>query len=257
MGLNDDNIPSLIDLINSNSVLRNLSVGVSNAEQINNVCSKTACFSIFKALESNTNLISVNFSNNFFPAHNETANAIAKMLKTNKKLKSLWLLNLFTTKDNKAVPIILSALAENQTLTTLNLNSNSTYLTFPLIYQLRKNTSLTELYLSIDPNNYGENFWATRPCYENKTPKKVLLALEQILERNINRKISSLYQNLLLVNSLGLPNELNHHIFPFMLLTFQLGEFSKISEKSLSKNRDYFNPPVVEVTWSNRFGQPS
>ncbi|MBA2711319.1 MAG: hypothetical protein H0U57_12100, partial [Tatlockia sp.] len=57
---------------------------------------------------------------------------------------------------------------------------------------IEENTSLTDLYLSINPNNYGENFWATRPCYENKTPKKVLLALEQILERNINRKISSL-----------------------------------------------------------------
>ncbi|MBA2709207.1 MAG: hypothetical protein H0U57_01245 [Tatlockia sp.] len=235
MGLNDVTIPSLIDLINSNRKLRHISVGVSTVKYLNNVCSKTACFSIFKALESNRNLISVNFSNNSFPAHDETANAIAKMLKTNKSLKSLDLSKCFSP-TGTAVQIILSALDENQTLTRLNLADNCSYLTMPVIDQLRKNFSLTNLNLSSYSNS--PHFWGSHISDfgdTNKIPHKLSLGIEQILERNIKRKISFLYQNLLLLTIFDLPNEVNKYIFILMLLTCEYGLFSKISENRYPK----------------------
>ncbi len=248
MGLNDDTIPSLVDVINSNRALRYISVGVLKVTQVKYACSKTACFSLFNALRSNRNLISVNFCRNFFPASDETANAIAKMLKTNKTLKSLNLSNCFSTINNKAVQIILSALAENQTLTKLNLYGNYSYLTMPVISQLKKNFSLTCLDLSDFSHNYRDYSWGSRLSNgsNNKVPETLSLGIEQILERNINRKISFLYQNLLLLTSFGLPQELKNYIFILMLLTFEYGLVSKISEKSLFENKDYINPPVVE-----------
>ncbi|MBA3536249.1 MAG: hypothetical protein H0T84_06545 [Tatlockia sp.] len=249
MGLNDETIPSFVALINSNRVLRHISVGVSTVEEVFNECSMTACISIFKALENNTNLIDVDFSNNFFPTHDETANAIAKMLKTNKTLKSLKLSNLFSTIENRAVQIILSALAENQTLTSLNLDTNNSYLTLSVINQLRKNFSLTHLHL-LNYKNQKAPFCNFRDTiafyYENDISKTVSLGIEHIIERNIDLKISSLYQKYLLLSNTEFPDDLYRYIFKLALAKIGINKLTKFSERPYFLERNYLNPPSVE-----------
>ncbi|MBA2711919.1 MAG: hypothetical protein H0U57_15180 [Tatlockia sp.] len=247
MGLNDVTIPSYVALINSNSVLTNISVGVFNGELFTE-CSVTGA-DIFKALESNSNLTSVDLSNNFFPECEETANSIAKMLKTNKTLKSLNLSNLFYTKGNRAVQIILSALAENQTLTSLNLDTNNSYLTLSVINQLRKNFSLTQLHLLNyeDQKEKKEKFCYTMAFYyENDISKTVSLGIQHIIERNIDLKISSLYQTYLLLSKIGFPMDLNKYIFTLVLAKIGIENLTKISERPYFLERDYLNPPSVE-----------
>jgi hypothetical protein len=241
---------SIATLIKSNSKLRSISIGLW---QDNGHYFKISASPIFKALEQNTSLTYVDLSNVSFVSCDKAAADIAAMLKINKSLKSLKLTNLFRN-DNKAVQTILSALAENQTLLNLHLDSNSSKVNKAVISELEKNTSLICLHLLHHPDpellDEMENF--TEFLSENDIPSKILGRIEQIIKRNIDFKLWSFYQKYLLLTNLALPDDLQKFIFSLMIAKFGIEELTALFTTSSFENGDYLDPPVVEEIKDNK-----
>ncbi|MBA3536691.1 MAG: hypothetical protein H0T84_08800 [Tatlockia sp.] len=253
----DDNldvksIKSIAALIKYNSNLRSISLGSWGAE-----IRWLPSTRIFKALAKNTSLTHVDLSKNTFYFEKGVVANIATMLKTNKSLKSLKLTNLFRT-DKKAVQNILAALAENQTLLSLHLDNNNSHVNKVVISALLLNTSLTCLHLLNYPGpglpEYQDDLGnLTAYAYENDIPVQILSKIDQIIKRNIEFKIWSLYRNYLLINSIELPADLQKFIFGLMIAKkFGLEELRDLSTTSSFKNADYLNPSVVEDLEGNK-----
>ncbi len=243
--LNQEAIDTLATIINSNSKLTSISIGPFG--NFDNFVELTSFSSIFKALEQNTNLTHVDLSNNLFLSGEYDASEIAAMLKINKSLRSLCLNNIFRNK-NRAVQIILSALAENQTLVSLNLEANNSYLSYAVINQLKKNRSLIQLHLSNLKAIERMKNLEKLPFFEysNDISNRILSGIEKIIERNINLNIQSLYQSYLFLTNNNFPNDLIRSIFLMVMAKFGSKELKILSKTPFFENREYLNPPVVE-----------
>jgi hypothetical protein len=247
-GLTINSTQNLATLIESNSKLRSISIGSMKSQYFPMIPSSL----LFKALEQNTSLTHVDLSNNFIDDEKKATDNIVAMLKINKSLKSLKLTNLFRN-DNKAVQTILSALAENQTLLNLHLDNNSSYVNKPVISELEKNTSLIYLHLLnhpdlelMDMDDFNEFL------FENDIPSKTLVRIEQIIKRNIDLKLCSLYQNYLLLTKFTLPADVQKSIFNLLIAKFGIEEIIELSTTSSLKNGDYLDPPVAQEIEDNK-----
>jgi hypothetical protein len=257
--MDESSVNCLATLIKSNSKLRSISIGAWEEEDDFSVIKPSP---IFKALEQNNCLTHVDLSNNLFASCKKAARDIAAMLKKNKNLKSLNLANPLLGSGYQSVQTILAALAENQILVSLDLSANGSIINNAVLSQLAKNTSLTYLHLlnyptGIIPDSYTQNVWEDWDenldvDNENEIPDQTFGKIEQLIKRNIDFKLWSLFQKYLLLTNLALPDDLLKLIFSLMIAKIGIEELAALFTTSSFKNGDYLNPPVVEEIKDNK-----
>ncbi|MBA3535935.1 MAG: hypothetical protein H0T84_04910 [Tatlockia sp.] len=228
--LNHQSAVLLADLIKNNSKLTSLSIGPTQDftgwERNFYPLSSDDASLIFKALENNKSLIHVDLSGNSMGNIHYEAEDVAKVLKNNIGLRSLNLERTFTEQNQSiAVQTILAAVAENQTLKSLNISYNkalSSIFDNSLIH-IEKNTSLTELQI----------FKEERSIFQNYIRQDTCLKIEQIIKRNIKIQTWGLFQNFILLNYMSeffLPKEVHNLIFNLTLADLGIVELARVSK---------------------------
>jgi hypothetical protein len=229
--LNHQSAVLLADLIKNNSKLTSLSIGptqgfIGRGRNLNPLSSDDT-YLIFKALENNRSLIHVDLSGNTFGNIQYDAEDIAKVLKNNICLKSLNLEQAFNSDQYQSIAVqtVLAAVAENQTLRSLNISYNkalSSIFDNSLIL-LEKNTSLTELQILKKERSILQNYLHQDTCFK----------IEQIIKRNIKLHSWGLFQNYILLNYMSdfvLPKEVHNLIFNLTLADLGIEELARVSK---------------------------
>ncbi|MBA2657908.1 MAG: hypothetical protein H0U70_13140 [Tatlockia sp.] len=233
------------DLLNSNSKLTSIAIESLAPREF---CDCISFSAIFKSLENNTSLSHLDLGIHSIMNSKQTANDVAAMLKINRSLKSLKLSNIFFATLKQDIKTIFAALAENQTVVSLTLETNNS-INHEVINLLEKNTSLIYLHLYPIKNMQVMGFRAL--LTPNNITPEISRKFEHIINRNINFKICTIYQKYLLLFNL-FPKDLVNLIFSSMLVKIGREEIIQLAKTPSYKNRDYLIPPIVEELIDNK-----